>query len=69
MLNSEAEAMRDELVRYTAELDQIQSSIDEGRLLYADDPICIEELDKTQANVDHVRYEIRIARLCIKELS
>jgi hypothetical protein len=69
MLNSEAEAMRDELVRYTAELDQIQSSIDEGRLLYADDPICVKELDQTQANVDHVRREIRIARLCIRELS
>jgi hypothetical protein len=67
--NSELEAMGDDLARLTAELDQVQQEIENGRLIYGSDPIVSAQLDSRQAWLDDLRGEIQIAKRCIKELS
>jgi hypothetical protein len=67
--NSELEVMGDDLARLTAELDQVQQEIENGRLIYGSDPIVSARLDSRQAWLDDLRGEIQIAKRCIKELS
>lgn len=63
------EEMRDKLAKHSAELDQVQASLDLARLMFKDEAWFQEELDQHQAKLNKTRGDIAQNLARIKELA
>ena len=57
------QSVKDMLAKVTAELDQLQSHIDEDRLKFKDDAEVQASLDEAQFRVDAKRERIKLMKL------